>query len=81
MPRKELERTLVITSTDVSRETRRRTSRDWFSLEQICTESMGKILMITSTTMCERDEEEPAETGSTRNKFATEGTRGRISDY
>ena len=66
----------VITGTNVSRETRRRTSADWFNQKQVWRgriEREDKWLLVPIS--AERHGEGLAETGSSRGKCAAEGTR------
>ena len=82
VPRMAREGVLVTTKTTVSRETRRRTSADWFNQKQVCRGSIEREDKWLLAPICaEWHEERLAGTGSNRGKCSTEGTRGRTSDY
>ena len=76
VPRMAREGVLVTTKTTVSRETRRRTSADWFNQKQVCRGRIERENKWLLAPICaERHGEGLAETGSNRGKCAAEGTR------
>ena len=69
----------MITSTNVSRETRRRTSADWFNGKQVCRGRLKREDKWLLAPMCaEWHREGLAQTGLNRGMCSTEGTRGGL---